>query len=121
MSAIGAITVDIFKGLVNRPAERIGAAVRLGRDHARYRQEGKFADPSQLRTSKFYSSLNDATAAETTYANMKGTSVTIVDGLGSSYANCTILDVDIQAKSECFQAGATKYRVDAVWTVQMGG
>jgi len=118
--SIGAVTFDIFAGLPDRPAETVEALERVGRDYARWRKGGRRGGQSELRTAHYYADAAAAAAAEATYKAMRGTAVTVTDALNTSYANCMIVDVKITAKGDCYECGAAKVRLAAIWTVRQG-
>ena len=112
--------IRIFREPVETPAETVEPLERRGRDYARWRKAGKRAKTTIIRTMMFYASVGDAETAEAAYAAIKGTAVTVIDSHNSSYANCMVEDVTIVSKRAVIQAGSTKVRLAAEWTIRAG-
>ena len=111
---------DVFQGVLPRAGESVETLERRGRDYSRFRTVGLRNAPVELFTADYVANLSAAVALESSYAALRGTSVTVTDSHGTAYANCVVLDVRITQKAACVQAGGVKYRVAAVWTIQPG-
>jgi len=118
--SIGAVTFDTFRGVVDAGGAEVQTLDRPGRSFPRWRILGTKPRESQVNTVKQYDSADDMHTAITAYDLMKGTIVTIYDTKNRETTNAAVLDMQIVFKGTALVNGATKYRIEANWTVQAG-
>ncbi len=108
-----------FAGMNGGPGgsgEMLEISDRIGVDGHRARRVGSRIAEASIQTTAFVAT-GSISATLASYAAVKGTIVTIVDGHNVSWPNCTILDVRWRPQA-CIKDGTVQARITAWWVIK---
>lgn len=125
MAAIGAITVDIMRGLPDPYGDELEQIERTGVDGSAFFIKGARAAPRQIETVETFVKASTTPQAKLqAYLALKGTIVTLTDAHGTSWTNILIADVSATVSPVAAVSGGTANAtamISASWTVKQVG